>query len=131
MGLCFDILDGLSSLQQFCFEALWKGLFRTAAVGLASFISAAVGTGVVAVVGLPVVLSALGFKGAGVAAGSVAAATQSGIGNVVAGSWFAACQSVGAAGLGAAAMAKIGVAAGAVGGAVTGMTGAVYKRIVK
>jgi len=39
---------------------------------------------------------ALGFTNAGVAAGSIAAGIQSGIGSVAAGSWFAGMQSVAA-----------------------------------
>ena len=41
----------------------------------------------------------LGFSSAGIAAGSVAAGTQAGIGNVAAGSLFAAAQSAGASGV--------------------------------
>merc|ERR1711953_889049 len=44
-------------------------------------------------------LSALGFTSAGVAAGSVAAGVQSGIGAVAAGSAFATAQAAGAAGV--------------------------------
>jgi len=40
-------------------------------------------------------LGACGFTPAGVTAGSIAAVWQSGIGNVAAGSIFAACQSLG------------------------------------
>ena len=40
-------------------------------------------------------LAALGFGAAGVGAGTLAAGWQAGIGNVVAGSWFAAAQSAG------------------------------------
>ena len=43
-------------------------------------------------------LRGLGFGAAGVVAGSVAAALQVIIGNVVAGSWFAIAQSIGATG---------------------------------
>nr|XP_021003905.2 interferon alpha-inducible protein 27-like protein 2 [Parasteatoda tepidariorum] len=79
-------------------------------------IGAAIGG--VCLVALPAaVLSFLGFTGAGVAAGSVAAGIQSGIGNVVAGSVFAFLQSIGATGVSAAAstgFAAIGSALGAV-----------------
>ena len=51
----------------------------------------------------------------GVAAGSIAATTQAGIGNVVAGSAFAALQSTGVVGLSAASS----VAAGSIAGAAT------------
>ena len=45
--------------------------------------------------GTPIGLSLLGFTSGGVAAGSAAAATQAGIGNVTAGGIFAALQSAG------------------------------------
>lgn len=63
----------------------------------------------------PVALSLAGFTTAGVAAGSMAAAVQSGIGNVVAGSMFAMLQSLGAAGMTAGTVATAGAAAGAAG----------------
>ena len=44
------------------------------------------------------VLSAVGFKASGVAAGSIAAGVQASIGSVKAGSAFAAAQSLGATG---------------------------------
>eukprot|EP01084_Bolivina_argentea_P024780 46139_1 len=47
-----------------------------------------------------IALIALGFTPTGVAIGSIGAATQSMIGSVAVGSWFAAAQSAGAAGLG-------------------------------
>ena len=57
-----------------------------------------------------------GFTSSGVAAGSAAAGVQAVIGNVVAGSWFAALQSAGATTvLGTAAAPVIG-AAGVLGG---------------
>ena len=43
-------------------------------------------------------VSLMGFKSAGVAAGSMAAGVQAGIGNVAAGSTFALFQSIGATG---------------------------------
>lgn len=50
---------------------------------------------VVMLVAVPLILPAVGFTTSGVAAGSAAAAWQSAIGNVAAGSWFAWFQSVG------------------------------------
>merc|ERR1712062_884953 len=66
-------------------------------------------------------LEAAGFSAAGVVAGSTAAATQASIGNVAAGSLFAMCQSVGAAGF--ASSTVTGVAAGAtgIGGLIGGL----------
>lgn len=63
----------------------------------------------VAVAGAPIVLGLLGFSSAGVVAGSIAAGVQSMIGNVAAGSIFAALQSAGAVGL--AGTTKVAVAA--------------------
>ncbi|KAF9807587.1 hypothetical protein IEO21_08147 [Rhodonia placenta] len=60
-------------------------------------------------------LSAYGFGPAGPVAGTAAAAAQSAIGNVAAGSLFASCQSI--------AMTSVPVAAYAVGGAVGGAIG--------
>ncbi|KAH8925312.1 hypothetical protein BT69DRAFT_1332288 [Atractiella rhizophila] len=51
------------------------------------------------VLAAPTILSVVGFGAAGVVAGSTAAAVQSVIGNVAAGSLFAVAQSVGAAGI--------------------------------
>jgi len=73
----------------------------------------------VAIVVAPVALTGMGFTGAGVAAGSVAAVMQSSMGSVAAGSTFAVLQSAGVAGtamvtkvglggLGAAIGAKLG-----------------------
>ncbi|KAH3693753.1 hypothetical protein DPMN_081193 [Dreissena polymorpha] len=56
-----------------------------------------IAVGLAAVVSAPAVLYAVGFTGAGVAAGSIAAANQGPA--VAAGSWFASAQSAGAAGL--------------------------------
>ncbi|XP_029768546.1 interferon alpha-inducible protein 27-like protein 2A isoform X1 [Terrapene carolina triunguis] len=75
----------------------------------------------VACVGIPVVLGAVGFTGAGIAAGTLAAKMMSAAaiangGGVAAGSVVAVLQSIGAAGLPAAAKAVIvgvGAAVGA------------------
>ncbi|KAF1920786.1 hypothetical protein BDU57DRAFT_525784 [Ampelomyces quisqualis] len=56
---------------------------------------------VVFMVSTPAILAAMGFTTAGIAAGSTAAAIQSGIGSVVAGSAFAICQSAMMGGYGA------------------------------
>ena len=50
---------------------------------------------------------ALGFGSAGIVGGSVAAGIQSGIGNVVAGSLFSVCQSLGMTGFFTALSAKV------------------------
>ncbi len=63
--------------------------------------------GIFSVLGL--LPSLLGFSTAGVVGGSVAATVQSSIGNVVAGSAFSACQSVGAVGTAAALAAAAGL----------------------
>ncbi|NWW31883.1 IFI27 protein, partial [Panurus biarmicus] len=78
----------------------------------------------VALIGVPVVIGALGFKGAGIAAGTIAAKMMSAAaiangGGVAAGSIVAVLQSVGAAGFSLAT--KIGLtsvlgSAGAAGG---------------
>lgn len=65
-----------------------------------------------------VALNYAGFTSAGVAAGSAAAAAQGAIGNVAAGSMFAALQSAGATGAGAAIGSALGAAGGAVGGVI-------------
>jgi len=76
-----------------------------------------------AVLAAPLVLSAAGFTAGGVAAGSAAAFAQSIIGNVAAGSWFALCQSAGAAGISAASSAIIGTVGGAVGSTAVAAAG--------
>ncbi|KAH8925309.1 hypothetical protein BT69DRAFT_1332286 [Atractiella rhizophila] len=63
----------------------------------------------------PTILGVAGFGAAGVVAGSTAAAVQSAIGNVAAGSLFAFAQSIGAAGL---AGSTVVAATGAVGAGV-------------
>ena len=56
------------------------------------------------------ILTGLGFGSAGIVGGTVAAGIQAGIGNVVAGSAFAALQALGAAGI----FTTVGIAGGAV-----------------
>jgi hypothetical protein len=56
------------------------------------------------------IMTALGFGSSGIMAGSVAAGTQSVIGNVIAGTFFASCQSIGALG-GWLTMSVVGVSA--------------------
>merc|ERR1711971_1328196 len=73
-----------------------------------------IGGAAIAVSAAPIALGAVGFSSGGVVACSIAAGTQAGIGNVVAGSTFAVLQSAGAAGLGVGSTAAIGTA-GAVG----------------
>ncbi|KAM3657655.1 uncharacterized protein LOC131567859 [Ammospiza caudacuta] len=73
-----------------------------------------------AVVGLPLCVAALGFTGAGIAAGSFAAKMMSAAaiangGGVAAGSTVAVLQSIGAAGLSAGAKAALGSAGAAAG----------------
>ncbi|XP_077045767.1 interferon alpha-inducible protein 27-like protein 2 [Agelaius phoeniceus] len=83
-------------------------------------IGATVGAGL-AVVGVPVLIGALGFTGAGIAAGSVAAKMMSAAaiangGGVAAGSTVAVLQSIGAAGLSLGAkvgLGSVGAATGA------------------
>ncbi|XP_025041860.1 interferon alpha-inducible protein 27-like protein 2A [Pelodiscus sinensis] len=89
--------------------------------GLLTLAGMGIGTGV-AVVGAPVALWAVGFTGAGIAAGSIAAKMMSAAaiangGGVAAGSLVAVLQSVGVTGLPAAAQAVL-VGAGAVVGAL-------------
>lgn len=85
-----------------------------------------VAVGAVVVVAVTPLLGALGFTAAGVAAGSAAAGMQTA--SITAGSWFAVAQSVGAAGglsytamgAGAAGIAAVNVAGGAVRDRVVG-----------
>ena len=67
----------------------------------------------------PAALGAAGFGAGGVVAGSVAAGAQAMIGNVAAGSLFAACQSAGATGV-IAASTTAGIS-GTIGAAATGI----------
>lgn len=73
------------------------------------------GIGAAASVPTAIAVTTAGFTGSGVAAGSVAAGVQAGIGNVAAGSTFAALQSIGATGVIAASL-PFTVVAGAIGG---------------
>ncbi|XP_036253144.1 interferon alpha-inducible protein 27-like protein 2A [Molothrus ater] len=87
--------------------------------GIGTVIGATVGAGL-ALVGLPVFIGALGFTGAGIAAGSVAAKMMSAAaiangGGVAAGSTVAVLQSIGAAGLSLGAKVGLGSAGAATG----------------
>ena len=90
--------------------------------------TAAIAGGTLAVVGAPMVLSAVGFGSKGVAAGSAAAGWHGSIGNVAAGSTFAACQSAGAAGLATTTLAAVGSAGAAGGAALCTAVKQVWKR---
>ena len=76
-------------------------------------IGAAVAGGVIA--GVALIPITLGFGGAGIVAGSVAAGIQSVIGNVAAGSVFAVCTSLGMTGV-FASSAAVGAILGGAGG---------------
>nr|XP_038023345.1 interferon alpha-inducible protein 27-like protein 2A [Anas platyrhynchos]XP_038023346.1 interferon alpha-inducible protein 27-like protein 2A [Anas platyrhynchos] len=85
-------------------------------------IGATAGVGV-ALFGVPAVVSVLGFKAGGIAAGSIAAKMMSAAaiannGGVAAGSTVAVLQSVGAAGLSAGAKIGLSSALGTLGGIV-------------
>ncbi|KAF1375031.1 hypothetical protein PFLUV_G00235170 [Perca fluviatilis] len=89
-------------------------------MGPAGTAAAIVGGAVVSVVGAPVVLGAIGFTSAGIAAGSYAAGMMSAAavangGAVAAGSTVAVLQAAGAAGLSGAATAAVVGAGAAVG----------------
>ena len=90
-----------------------SNIFRKISIGIG------IAGGVVA--GAALIPIALGFGTAGVVAGSAAAAIQSGIGNVAAGSLFAICQSLGMTGFfaTAATAGAAGAAAGAAGAAAS------------
>ncbi|NXB31950.1 IFI27 protein, partial [Eulacestoma nigropectus] len=84
-------------------------------------IGATVGTGV-ALAGIPLCIGALGFTGAGIAAGSIAAKMMSAAaiangGGVAAGSTVAVLQSIGAAGFSIGAKIGLTSALGSVGAA--------------
>ncbi|OAG06973.1 uncharacterized protein CC84DRAFT_1204611 [Paraphaeosphaeria sporulosa] len=80
---------------------------------------------VVGVVAAPLALGVAGFTAGGVAAGSMAAGIQAGIGNVAAGSIFAGLMSAGAGG---AALAVVQGIAGGAAAAVAGGTAYVMKK---
>ncbi|KAM6045185.1 interferon alpha-inducible protein 27-like protein 1 isoform 4-T4 [Chlamydotis macqueenii] len=91
---------------------------------LSSAIGATVGVGV-ALVGIPAGICALGFTGAGIAAGSVAAKMMSAAaiannGAVAAGSTVAVLQSIGAAGLSLGAKVGLTSAMGSLGAVIGG-----------
>ncbi|XP_068028481.1 interferon alpha-inducible protein 27-like protein 2A [Anomalospiza imberbis] len=88
---------------------------------IGTVIGATVGAGL-ALVGLPVCIGALGFTGAGIAAGSIAAKMMSAAaiangGGVAAGSAVAVLQSIGAAGLSLGAKVGLTAALGSAGAA--------------
>ncbi|KAL5117537.1 hypothetical protein ACEQ8H_004567 [Pleosporales sp. CAS-2024a] len=85
--------------------------------------TAAILVAIIFLAATPAVLAAMGFTSAGIAAGSAAAALQSGIGSVAAGSLFAICQSAMMGGYG------IGIilAVPAIAGAVTWTTSTAWK----
>eukprot|EP01023_Acetabularia_acetabulum_P007575 TRINITY_DN1330_c0_g1_i4.p2 TRINITY_DN1330_c0_g1~~TRINITY_DN1330_c0_g1_i4.p2 ORF type:complete len:187 (-),score=23.56 TRINITY_DN1330_c0_g1_i4:482-1042(-) len=90
---CQEFQDAFEALLKELLEKLpqsdfgWAGPMLTGlGLGSAAFVPAAI-------------TSAIGFSGAGVVAGSLAAGWQASIGNVVAGSTFASLQSAGATGL--------------------------------
>lgn len=76
---------------------------------------------------IPVALPLVGFTVGGVAAGSTAAAIHSAIGNVAAGSLFAAAQSAGVIGMAAGTQVAIAGGAGVVGAAIGAGVGAIPK----
>ena len=90
---------------------------------LAAYAAPAVGGALGAVssyLGVPAILSFLGFGSIGVTAGSIAAGIQSSLGLVTAGSWFATLTSAGMAGL-SAVPTMIFTAGGAIIGAMFGI----------
>lgn len=90
----------------------------TKSAGKGAGIGAVIGTGVTGAASGA--LSAAGFSSGGVVAGSLAAGTQAGIGNVAAGSLFAVLQSVGATGVIVAALPYVAIGGAIIGGAVGG-----------
>lgn len=116
-GICHSLLSNTTTTMVSFFEKNKKILKR---VGIGAGLGLGVAT--LGLVAVPVALGAAGFGAGGVVAGSAAAAIQAGIGNVAAGSLFAVCQSVGAAGLATSTMVgatAAGTVAGVAGGAVT------------
>lgn len=104
--VCWFVSFAKSQIEKNKMDLLW-GIGVAAATGAGLFVAA------------PAVLAAAGFTGAGIAAGSIAAGLQAGIGNVVAGSAFAALQSAGVTGVVSATTgAAASVAAGAVAAAM-------------
>ena len=90
---------------------------------LAAYAAPAVGGALGAVgsyLGVPAILSAVGFGSIGVTGGSIAAGIQSYFGLVTAGSWFATLTSAGMAGL-SAVPTMIFTAGGAIVGAMFGL----------
>jgi len=90
---------------------------------------AAITGGATAIVGVPVLIGALGYKAAGIAASSYAAKLMTAFavangGGVAAGGLVAVLQSIAAGGMGAVLTVSVGV-----GGAVVGAVGAVYALI--
>lgn len=80
---------------------------------IAMFIASGVG-GLLSLLGVPLLLGAIGFGSAGVTAGSLAALWQSTMGGTIAaGSLFSTLQSIGAVGLGAATSLTVTGATGA------------------
>ena len=69
------------------------------------------------VAGVALIPVALGFGSVGIVGGSAAAAIQSGIGNVAAGSLFSICQSLGMTGVFTAVATKAATIAAIAGGA--------------
>jgi len=77
---------------------------------------------------VPAALGTVGFSSTGVVGGSIAAGMQAGIGNVAAGSAFAACQSMAMGGaIAPAAAAATGAATGTAGG-LLGFMGTLFIR---
>jgi hypothetical protein len=120
---CVALQDSLKSLVKFKCPHIC-GVFILHHTTDAFFIIQHLGAAIVgvyyAVAGVPAVLGAVGFTGAGITAGSIASsmmsafATASG-GGVAAGGIVATLQSIGAAGLGSAGTAVVGVAGAAIG----------------
>jgi ribosomal protein L12E/L44/L45/RPP1/RPP2 len=118
---CGKLLDDLSSKADEKPEPKPKdGWSKLQVFGVGVFVIGSVMTGGALAV------TAAGFGSAGIVGGSVAAAVQSSIGNVAAGSLFAALQSAGATGT----IAAVGSAGGmaAAGGAATAAGATLLKR---